>query len=99
LKADLFVDALHGRILTLFLPQSGKNINSRGLPPAAIDVRPLRIELHCALETGYTVTLLSISNLAGYKPVTSRLQLGYTVTSLSISNLARNILELKCPFL
>jgi len=32
--------------------------------------------LHCALKTGYTVTLLSISNLAGYKSVTTRLH-GY----------------------
>jgi hypothetical protein len=38
--------------------------------------RPLRLELHCALETGYTVTLLSISSLAGYKPVTTQLH-GY----------------------
>jgi hypothetical protein len=46
--------------------------------PTASDGWPLRTELHCALETGYMVTSLSINNLAGYKSVTHQLH-GYIV--------------------
>src|SRR5581483_8301296 len=40
--------------------------------------------LHCAWKTGYTVTLLSISNLAGYKSVTPQLH-GYIVVTQQLS--------------
>jgi hypothetical protein len=43
-------------------------------------------ELHCALKTGYTVTSLSINNLAGYKSVTHQLH-GYTVVNQQLSRL------------
>jgi len=40
--------------------------------------------LHCAWKTGYTVTLLSINNLAGYKSVTPQLH-GYIVVTQQLT--------------
>ena len=40
--------------------------------------------MHCALKTGYTVTSLSINNLAGYKSVTTRLH-GYIVVNQQLN--------------
>src|SRR5581483_11024066 len=41
-------------------------------------------QMHCAWKTGYTVTSLSINNLAGYKPVTPQLH-GYILIHQQLS--------------
>jgi hypothetical protein len=45
----------------------------------------LRTGLLCALKTGYTVTLLTINNLRGYKSVTPQLH-GYIVIHQQLSS-------------
>ncbi len=54
----------------------------------------LPIELHCALKTGYTVTSLSISNLAGYKSVTHQLH-GYIVVHQQLSQQKSGVIRPK----